>query len=218
MTEEQMIKAEAALRSKQIKDILKRHALERYRQCVIDVPFFLLPHRVLYRMEQASEQIILTRFYPYRAARAETEQKIRAAIDKARDSKAELTEKEIETIKKPIEAIDYTPENMKEYYFTCFLHGFNLDEFRSWDWTGERVSPDKEKELKLYYQRRQRDFIEHPEKYATPALKANDDMSRYSRDTRYFLRMLDDISEPEDTAYWTEKEQEILNMNIREEI
>ena len=43
-------------------------------------------------------------------------------------------------------------------------------------------------------------------------------MSRYSRDTRYFLRMLDDISEPEDTAYWTEKEQEILNMNIREEI
>ena len=32
MTEEQMIKAEEALRSKQIKDVLKRCALERYRQ------------------------------------------------------------------------------------------------------------------------------------------------------------------------------------------
>lgn len=195
MTEEQMIKAEAALRSKQIKDILKRHNLERYRQCIADVPFFLLPHRVLYRMEQSSEQIILTRFYPYRAARAKTEQKIRAAIDKVKDSERELTENEIKEIKRPIEARDYTPENMKEYYFTCFLYGFNLDEFRSWDWTGERVSPDKEKGLKLYYQRRQQDFIEHPEKYAMPALKADDDMSRYSRDTRHFLQMLDDISE-----------------------
>lgn len=195
MTEEQMIKAEAALRSKQIKDILRRHNLERYRQCIADVPFFLLPHRVLYRMEQSSEQIMLTRFYPYRAARAQTEQEIRSAIDKAKDSGKELTENEIKEIKRPIEARDYTPENMKEYYFTCFLYGFNLDEFRSWDWTGERVSPDKEKELKLYYQRRQQDFIERPEKYAMPALKADDDMSRYSRDTRHFLQMLDDISE-----------------------
>lgn len=193
MTEEQMIKAEEALRSKQIKDVLKRCALERYRQSAIDVSFFLLPHRVLYRLEQPSEQITLTRFYPYRALKAQTEQKIRAAIDKAKESKAELAEGEIEAIQKRIESTDYTPDDMKEYYFTCFLIGFNLDEFRSWDWTGERVHPDKERELKTYYQRRQRDFIKHPEKYATPALIKDDDMKRYSQETQEILNLFDGL-------------------------
>ena len=137
--------------------------------------------------------IALSRFYPYRAARAQTEQEIRAAIDRVRDSKAELTESEIEAIKKPIEARDYTPESMKEYYFTCFLYGFNLDEFRSWDWTGERVPPDKEKKLKLYYQQRQQDFINHPEKYAMPALIKDDDMGRYSPEMQELLKLFDDL-------------------------
>ena len=43
------------------------------------------------------------------------------------------------------------------------------------------------------------------------------DMSRYSQDRRYLLRLMDDIQEAEDTAYWMEQEQKILNMNIRKE-
>lgn len=193
MTEEQMIKAERALHSKQIEDMLRRHALERYRKSAIDVSFYLLPHRVLYRLDQPDDQIALTRFYPYRAVRAQTEQKIRAAIDKARESKAELAEGEIEAIQKRIEAADYTPDDMKEYYFTCFLRGFNLDEFRPWDWTGERVQPDKERELKTYYQRRQQDFVKHPEKYAAPALIKDDDMQRYSLQTQEILKLFDEL-------------------------
>ena len=60
-------------------------------------------------------------------------------------------------------------------------------------------------------------YEDHPERFAPPALKADDDMSRYSQDRRYLLRMMDDIQETEDIAYWMEQEQKILNMNIRKE-
>ena len=193
MDERQKEAAERALRKLELEELQRRIALRKRVSCIKDVSFFLLPYRVLYRMKQSNEEIPLSKFYPHRAARAETEEQINEALQREREQAGEVSDERMNEIRTSLESVDYTPENMKEYYFTCFLYGFNLDEFRSWDWTGERVSPDKEKELKLYYQRRQQDFIEHPEKYATPALKADDDMGRYSQKMQELLKLFDDL-------------------------
>ena len=121
MTPEQREKAERAIFHKQVRDLLKRHALQRRNQCVRDVPFYGLPYRLLYDLEQPSEQIPLTRFYPRRKCSSETEKRAREAVQAARDSRGELTDEEAQKIRENIESADYTPEADRERLFTCFL-------------------------------------------------------------------------------------------------
>lgn len=195
MTPEQREKAERAIFRKQVRDILKRHALERRNSCIQNVEFFDLPFRVLYSLDQPPDQILLSRFYPFRAARAETEEQINEALQREREQTGKLSDERMNEIRTAIESIDYTPADQREYYFTAFLTGWDFSHFKDWDWTGNKVPPTEAERLRAYYTERQGMYEDHPERFAPPALKADDDMSRYSRDTRHFLQMLDDISE-----------------------
>lgn len=217
MTPEQMAKAERAIHRKQIQDILRRHALERRNQCIKDVSFFGLPYRILFSLDQPPDQTSLSRFYPFRACSAETEARVNEALKEARERQGELSDEEIQEIRERLEAIDYTPEADRERLFTCFLEGWDFQNFRLWDWTGNKIPEEEADRLRAYYTDRQKQYQDHPERFSPPALKADDDMSRYSQDRRYLLRLMDDIQEAEDTAYWMEQEQKILNMNIRKE-
>ena len=217
MTPEQMAKAERAIHRKQIQDILRRHALERRIACLKDVSFFGLPYRVLYSLQQPPDQTPLSRFYPFRACSAETEARVKEALEEARERRGELPDEEIQEIRERLETRDYTPEADRERLFTCFLEGWDFSTFKSWDWTGNRIPESEANRLRRYYTERQGFYEDYPERFAPPALKADDDMSRYSQDRRYLLRLMDDIQEAEDTAYWMEQEQKILNMNIRKE-
>lgn len=201
MTPEQMAKAERAIHKKQIQDILRRHALERRNQCIKDVSFFGLPYRVLYSLQQPPDQTPLSRFYPFRACSAETE---------ARERRGELSDEEIQEIRERLEAIDYTPEADRERIFACFLKGWGFSTFKNWDWTGNKIPEEEADRLRAYYTERQKQYQDHPERFSPPALKADDDMSRYDRHTKYMLRMLDDIREQEDIDYWTEQEGEFF--------
>lgn len=210
MTPEQMAKAERAIHRKQIKDILRRHALERRNQCIKDVSFFGLPFRVLYSLDQTPDQTPLSRFYPFRACSAETEARVKEALEEARERQGELSDGEIQEIRERLEAIDYTPEADRERLFTCFLEGWDFSTFKNWDWTGNKTTPEEADQLRAYYTERQKQYQDHPERFSQPALKADDDMSRYDRHTKYMLRMLDDIREQEDIDYWTEQEGEFF--------
>ena len=217
MTPEQREKAERAIFHKKIQDILKRHALERRNECIQNVEFFGLPFRVLYSLNQSESQIPLSKFYPYRAARAETEEAVNEAVQREREQAGKLSDERMNEIRTAIESIDYTPADRREYYFTVFLTGWDFSGFKSWDWTGNRIPESEANRLRRYYTERQGFYEDYPERFAPPALKAGDDMSRYSQDRRYLLRLMDDIQEAEDTVYWMEQEQKILNMNIRKE-
>lgn len=217
MTPEQMEKAERALFRKQVRDIMRRHALERRNECIQNVSFFNLPFRVLYSLNQPPDQILLSRFYPFRAARAETEEQINEALQREREQAGELSDERMNEIRTAIESIDYTPADQREYYFTAFLTGWDFSHFKDWDWTGNKIPPAEAERLRAYYTERQGMYEDHPERFAPPALKADDDMNRYSQDRRHLLRLMDGIQETEDIAYWMEQEQKILNMNIRKE-
>lgn len=210
MTPEQMAKAERAIHRKQIQDILRRHALERRNQCIKDVSFFGLPYRVLYSLEQPPDQTPLSRFYPFRACSAETEARVKKALEEARERRGELSDVEIQEIRERLETRDYTPEADRERLFNCFLEGWDFSTFKSWDWTGNRITAEEADRLRAYYTERQKQYQDHPERFSPPALKADDDMSRYDRHTKYMLRMLDDIREQEDIDYWTEQEGEFF--------
>lgn len=210
MTPEQMAKAERAIHRKQIQDILRRHALERRIACLKDVSFFGLPYRVLYSLQQPPDQTPLSRFYPFRACSAETEARVEEALKEARERQGELSDVEIQEIRERLEAIDYTPDADRERLFTCFLRGWNFQNFRLWDWTGNRITAEEADRLRAYYTERQKQYQDHPERFSPPALKADDDMSRYDRHTKYMLRMLDDIREQEDIDYWAEQEGEFF--------
>ena len=191
LTAEQREKAEKAIRNKKIQDILKRHALERRNRCIKDVPFFGLPYRILFSLETPPDRVELSKFYPCRACRKETEGKIKAALQRERKQGGELSEERINEIQKQIESVDYTPENMRAYYFTPFLSGWDFSTFQDWDWTGNRVTKTEADRLRRYYTERQGLYEDHPERFAQPALKANDDTSRYSEKTKELLKLFD---------------------------
>ena len=193
LTAEQREKAEKAIRSKKIQDILKRHALERRNRCIEDVSFYDLPFRVLYSLRQPREQIKLNRFYPFRAASAETEEKIREALRVEREKSREISEERRDEIRISIESIDYTPSDQREYYFTCFLSGWDFSSFRIWDWTGDNIPQPEADRLRRYYTERQGLYEDHPERFAQPALKSDDNMKRYSEKTKELIGLLDNI-------------------------
>lgn len=194
MTPEQMAKAERAIHRKQIQDILRRHALERRNQCIKDVSFFGLPFRVLYSLQQPPDQTPLSRFYPFRACSAETEARVKEALEEARERRGELPDEEIQAIRERLEATDYTPEADRERLFTCFLQGWDFTAFKIWDWTGNRITAEEADRLRAYYAEKQKQYQDHPERFSPPALKA-DDMSRYSPEVQQLLTTFDNLSD-----------------------
>ena len=195
MTPEQMAKAERAIHRKQIQDILRRHALERRNQCIKDVSFFGLPYRVLFSLDQSPDQTPLSRFYPFRACSAETEARVKEALEEARERRGELPDEEIQAIRERLEARDYTPEADRKQLFTCFLEGWDFSTFKNWDWTGNRITAEEADRLRAYYTDRQKQYQDHPERFSPPALKADDDMSRYSPEVQQLLTTFDNLSD-----------------------
>ena len=195
MTPEQMAKAERAIHRKQIQDILRRHALERRNQCIKDVSFFGLPFRVLYSLQQPPDQTPLSRFYPFRACSAETEARVKEALEEARERRGELPDEEIQAIRERLEATDYMPEADRERLFTCFLQGWDFTAFKIWDWTGNRITAEEADRLRAYYAEKQKQYQDHPERFSPPALKADDDMSRYSPEVQQLLTTFDNLSD-----------------------
>lgn len=193
MTPEQMEKAERALHKAKMQEIQKRLALSRRMDCIEGVPFYNLPFRVLYSLKQSADQIELNRFYPHRAASAGTEAKISESLAEARERQGDLSEAEARAIQKEIESIDYTPEDMREFYFTPFLVGWDFSIFKNWDWTGNKIPSAEADRLRQYYTERQKMYMENPEKYAVPALIKDDDMGRYSPERQELLTLLDDL-------------------------
>ena len=210
MDERQKEAAERALHRVEMNELMKSAALKRRNQCIKDVSFFGLPYRVLFSLDQPPDQTPLSRFYPFRACSAETEARVKEALEEARERQGELSDEEIQEIRERLEAIDYTPEADREQLFTCFLEGWDFSTFKNWDWTGNKIPEEEADRLRAYYTDRQTQYQDHPERFSQPALKADDDMSRYDRHTKYMLRMLDDIREQEDIDYWTEQEGEFF--------
>ena len=210
MNERQKEAAERALHRVEMNELMKSAALKRRERCIKDVSFFGLPYRVLYSLQQPPDQTPLSRFYPFRACSAETEARVKEALAEARERRGELSDEEIQEIRERLEAIDYTPEADRERLFACFLEGWDFSTFKSWDWTGNKIPAEEADRLRAYYTERQKQYQDHPERFSPPALKADDDMSRYDRHTKYMLRMLDDIREQEDIDYWTEQEGEFF--------
>lgn len=193
MDERQKEAAERALHRLEMDELIKRIALKHRTACLNDISFFGLPFRILFSLKQPESQIPLSKFYPFRAASAGTEAKISEALAEARERQGDLSEAEARAIQKEIESIDYTPEDMRDYYFTPFLAGWDFSTFRLWDWTGDPVPENEAAALQEHYWKRQRDFMEHPEKYAVPALIKDDDMGRYSPERQELLTLLDDL-------------------------
>lgn len=193
MTPEMMEKAERAIHKKKLQDITKRLSLERRNHCIEDVPFFGLPFRVLFSLKQPESQIPLSKFYPFRAASAETEEKILEAIRMEREQGGEILDERLNEIRTSIESRDYTPADRREFYFSCFLSGWDFSHFKNWDWTGNRIPESEANRLRRYYTERQGMYEDHPERFAPPALKADDDMSRYSKRTQELITMFDNL-------------------------
>lgn len=193
MTREMVEKAERAIHKKKLQDITKRLSLERRNHCIEDVPFFGLPFRVLFSLKQPESQIPLSKFYPFRAASAETEEKILEAIRMEREQGGEILDERLNEIRTSIESRDYTPADRREFYFSCFLSGWDFSHFKNWDWTGNRIPESEANRLRRYYTERQGMYEDHPERFAPPALKADDDMSRYSKRTQELITMFDNL-------------------------
>lgn len=189
MNERQKEAAERALHRVEMNELMKSAALKRRNQCIKDVSFFGLPYRILFSLDQPP----LSRFYPFRACSAETEARVNEALKEARERQGELSDEEIQEIRERLEAIDYTPEADRERLFTCFLEGWDFQNFRLWDWTGNKIPSAEADRLRQYYTERQKMYMENPEKYAVPALIKDDDMGRYSPERQELLTLLDDL-------------------------
>lgn len=193
MTEQQMTAAERALHKAKMQEIQKRLALSRRMDCIEGVPFYNLPFRVLYSLKQSADEVPLSRFYPHRAARAETEARVKKALTEARERQGDLLEAETRAIQERLETADYTPQDQRDYYFTPFLAGWDFSTFKNWDWTGNKIPSAEADRLWQYYTERQKMYMENPEKYAVPALIKDDDMGRYSPERQELLTLLDDL-------------------------
>lgn len=174
MDERQKEAAERALHRVEMDELMKRIALRHRIDCINDVSFYGLPYRLLYDLEQSPEQVPLNHFYPRRACSSETKKRAWEAVQAARGSRGELTDEEVQKIRENIESADFTPEADRERLFTCFLNGIDFSVYRSWDWTGQPVTEQEAARLQAYYEGRQRDYLENPDRYSPPALVKDD--------------------------------------------
>ena len=193
MTEQQMEAAERALHKAKMQEIQKRLALSRRMDCIANVGFYNLPFRILYSLRQEPDEVPLSRFYPHRAARAETEARVKKALTEARERQGDLSEVEARAIRERLETADYTPQDQRDYYFTPFLAGWDFSTFKNWDWTGNRITETEAARLRHYYTERQKMYMENPERYSPPVLKSADNPERYSQETRELMEMFDNL-------------------------
>ena len=193
MTEQQMTAAERALHRVEMDELMKRIALRHRIDCINDVSFYGLPYRLLYDLEQSADEVPLSRFYPHRAARAETEARVKKALTEARERQGDLSEVEARAIQKEIESIDYTPQDQRDYYFTPFLADWDFSSFKIWDWTGNKIPSAEVARLRQHYTERQKMYMENPERYSPPVLKSADNPERYSQETRELMEMFDNL-------------------------
>lgn len=193
MNERQKEAAERALHRVEMNELMKSAALKRRNQCIKDVSFFGLPFRVLYSLKQSADEVPLSRFYPHRAARAETEARVKKALTEARERQGDLSEAEARAIQKEIESIDYTPQDQRDYYFTPFLADWDFSSFKIWDWTGNKIPSAEAARLRQHYTERQKMYMENPERYSPPVLKSADNPERYSQETRELMEMFDNL-------------------------
>ena len=114
MDERQKEAAERALHRVEMDELMKRIALRHRIDCINDVSFYDLPFRVLYSLNQPPEQIPLSKFYPYRAAKAETEEAVNEAMQREREQAGKLSDERMNEIRTAIESIDYTPADRRE--------------------------------------------------------------------------------------------------------
>lgn len=193
MNESQREAAERALHRVEMNELMKSAALKHRNQCVKDVSFFGLPFRILYSLRQEPDEVPLSRFYPHRAARAETEARVKKALTEARERQGDLSEVEARAIQERLETADYTPQDQRDYYFTPFLAGWDFSTFKNWDWTGNRITETEAARLRHYYTERQKMYMENPERYSPPVLKSADNPERYSQETRELMEMFDNL-------------------------
>ena len=193
MTEQQMEAAERALHKAKMQEIQKRLALSRRMDCIANVGFYNLPFRILYSLRQEPDEVPLSRFYPHRAARAETEARVKKALTEARERQGDLSEVEARAIRERLETADYTPQDQRDYYFTPFLAGWDFSTFKNWDWTGNRITETEAARLRHYYTERQKMYMENPERYSPPVLKSADNPERYSQETSELIEMFDNL-------------------------
>lgn len=193
MDERQKEAAERALHRVEMDELMKRIALRHRIDCINDVSFYGLPYRLLYDLEQSADEVPLSRFYPHRAARAETEARVKKALTEARERQGDLSEAEARAIQERLETADYTPQDQRDYYFTPFLAGWDFSTFKNWDWTGNRITETEAARLRHYYTERQKMYMENPERYSPPVLKSADNPERYSQETRELMEMFDNL-------------------------
>lgn len=193
MDERQKEAAERALHRVEMDELMKRIALQHREDCIQNVEFFGLPFRVLYSLNQSESQIPLSRFYPFRACSAETEARVKEALEEARERQGDLSEAEARAIQKEIESIDYTPQDQRDYYFTPFLADWDFSSFKIWDWTGNKIPSAEAARLRQHYTERQKMYMENPERYSPPVLKSADNPERYSQETRELMEMFDNL-------------------------
>lgn len=193
MDERQKEAAERALHRVEMDELMKRIALRHRIDCINDVSFYGLPYRLLYDLEQSADEVPLSRFYPHRAARAETEARVKKALTEARERQGDLSEAEARAIQKEIESIDYTPQDKRDYYFTPFLADWDFSSFKIWDWTGNKIPSAEAARLRQHYTERQKMYMENPERYSPPVLKSADNPERYSQETRELMEMFDNL-------------------------
>lgn len=193
MNERRKEAAERALHRVEMNELMKSAALKRRERCIKDVSFFGLPYRVLYSLEQPPDQTPLSRFYPFRACSAETEARVKKALEEARERQGDLSEAEARAIQKEIESIDYTPQDQRDYYFTPFLADWDFSSFKIWDWTGNKIPSAEAARLRQHYTERQKMYMENPERYSPPVLKSADNPERYSQETRELMEMFDNL-------------------------
>ena len=193
MDERKRLAAQVAFGKIEHEKLMQRIELHHRQRCILDVPFFLLPYRLLHDLHQPEEYIQLSRFYPHQTIGAETEMLIEDALQAERTRYGVISQQTLEEIRAEYEPRDWTPKDKREYYFTPFLSGQDFSKYRLWDWTGQQIEPKEAERLKRDFVRRQGEFEDHPERYCLPVLKADDAESYYSPRTRELLQAKDEL-------------------------
>lgn len=184
MDERQRLAAQVALEKVDKERLFQKIELQHRARCIEDVNFFKLPYRILHDLHQPPDQIPRSRFYPLLGPRRETEEAAKAALQAARERPGTLTaEQEIQIIS-ATESRDHTPPELREYFFTCFLSGWDLSAFAPWEWTGQQIPSAEADRLRQYFILRQGKFEDAPQEFSLPVLKKDADLTIYSNETQ----------------------------------
>ena len=173
LSEEQEKAARKALWNIKAEEMQKKYSLDMRQYCIENVNFYKLPCRLLMLAYagklQDKKEVRLSKYYPQQELSKQQEEQIQVV----------MTEEERLTLYKTFE----TPEDKREYYFTSFLELVDLESFNNFDWTGNIIDEETERNLKQHYEERLKNYREHPEKYFRRMLKSEDPVeygTRYS--------------------------------------